>query len=259
MLLGMISPTSGESFIFGKQVHQGNHDIWEKVGYLVEVPYSYPDLTVRENIEIFRRLRFLPDKMAVDQIIDKLQLGQYADRKAKNLSQGNSQRLGLAKALIHNPQILILDEPSNSLDPAGIVEIRELLLDVVANHGVTVFISSHILGEISKIATRIGIIHQGRLIQEVDTDQLVQFRKKSLYLNTYNNDVAVSILAQKGYSFYIAEEGVLETTDNQAIHHPDDIASILVNAGIPPVLLRVGEEDLEQYFLRTIGSNGGIE
>ena len=149
MLLGMINPASGKAFINGKKVYAGNHELWKEIGYLVEVPYSYPNLTVRENLEIIRRLRLLPDNSAVDRIIDQLKLNAYANRKAKNLSLGNAQRLGLAKALIHNPQILILDEPSNGLDPAGIFEIREFLQDLAKNHGVTIFISSHILGEIS--------------------------------------------------------------------------------------------------------------
>ncbi len=172
MLLGMIHPTSGNSFLNGKRVHAGNYSLWRNVGYLVEIPYSYPDLTVAENLEMVRRLRDIPDRSSVDYIIDKLQLGSYRDRLAKNLSLGNAQRLGLAKALLHNPEILILDEPSNGLDPAGIVEIRELLKDLAQNHGATIFISSHILGEISRFATRIGIIHEGRLVQEVDSENL---------------------------------------------------------------------------------------
>jgi len=147
MLLGMIHPTTGESYLNGEKVNARMHNLWNHVGYLVEIPYSYPQLTVRENLEIVRRLRFLPDSRAVDSVIEKLQLGPYHNRKAKNLSLGNAQRLGLAKALIHNPDILILDEPANGLDPAGIVEIRELLRDLAFNKGVTIFISSHILGE----------------------------------------------------------------------------------------------------------------
>jgi ABC-2 type transport system ATP-binding protein len=229
------------------------------VGYLVEVPYSYPELTVRENIEIIRRLRFLPERSAVDAIIDKLQLTQYAERKAKNLSQGNAQRLGLAKALIHNPQILILDEPSNALDPAGIVEIRELLLDMANNQGVTVFISSHILGEISKIATRIGIIHDGRLIQEMDTDKIDQYLEKQLVLGAADKNTVIAVLTGKGYTVNSNHNGALVIKDPDAISHPEKIATIMVNAGAPPTLLKVEVEDLESYFLRTIGMKGGIE
>jgi ABC-2 type transport system ATP-binding protein len=172
MLLGMIRPTTGSAYILDKKVRPDNTDLWKHIGSLVETPSSYPNLTVRENLEIIRRLRFMEDKKATDRIMEKLQLARYANRKAKNLSLGNAQRLGLAKALIHQPDILILDEPTNGLDPAGIHEIREMLKDIATNQGVTIFISSHILGEISRFATRIGIVHEGLLLQEVDTNQL---------------------------------------------------------------------------------------
>jgi ABC-2 type transport system ATP-binding protein len=259
MLLGMIRPTSGASFIYGKQVHAGNHDLWKNVGYLVETPYSYPELTVRENLEITRRLRRLSDRNVVDQVIHRLQLDSYSSQKAKNLSLGNAQRLGLAKALLHHPDILILDEPTNGLDPAGILEIRELLYDLALNKGVTIFISSHILGEISKLATRIGIIHDGHLIQEVDAAQLDFLRHKRLILNALDKKAVSSKLFDSGYSVHLSEEGFLETTDEQAILHPQDIATILVHAGCPPTLLSVVEEDLETYFLRTIGMIGGYQ
>lgn len=253
MLLGMIFPTSGTSFISGKRIASGRYEIWNDVGYLVEIPYSYPELTVRENLEIIRKYRFINDRTAVDSVIKKLKLGEYASRKAKNLSQGNLQRLGLAKALLHNPSILLLDEPTNGLDPAGIVEVRELLQNMVCNNGVTIFISSHILSEISKIATRIGIIHNGLLIQEIDAFQLNQLLQKKLILKTTNKKQALAILEQHNYQINITNEEILEISDKDAICHPDKIATLLVHHGIPPILLKVEEEDLESYFLRTIG------
>jgi ABC-2 type transport system ATP-binding protein len=152
-----------------------------------------------------------------------------------------------------------LDEPSNGLDPAGIVEIRELLKDLAVNHGVTIFISSHILGEISRFATRIGIIHEGRLIQEVDTAQLDQLRRKRLLLNALDKEAVRTMLIKDGYSVNVSEEGILEIKSEKAINHPEDIATMLVHAGLPPTLLRVEVEDLESYFLRTIGMNGGVK
>jgi len=178
LLLGIIRSTSGESYLNGKKVHSGNHELWKNVGYLVEIPYSYPDLTVRENLDIYRRLRLISDPRAVDSIIAQFHLGPYRNIKVKNLSHGNTQRLGLSKAMIHNPDILILDEPANGLDPAGIFELRELLRDLALNKGVTIFISSHLLAEISKLATRIGIIHQGRLVQEITASQFKHFQNK---------------------------------------------------------------------------------
>jgi ABC-2 type transport system ATP-binding protein len=257
MLLGMIRPTFGTAYINDKKISSDNTELWRKVGSLVEIPYSYPELTVQENLEIFRRLHFINDIKIVENIIDKLQLKQYANRKAKNLSLGNNQRLGLAKALIHNPEILILDEPANGLDPAGIFEIREMLSDLAINHKVTIFISSHILGEISKFATRIGIIHQGKLIQELDSSQLDILCKKRLLVNAYDIEMANSILSEKGYDVNKNADAQLEIMNAEAINNPDTIATLMVNSGSPPTLLKVEEEDLESFFLRTIGMKGG--
>ncbi len=259
MLLGMIKPTSGSAYIKGKRVYADNIELWKNVGSLVEVPYSYPDLTVRENLELIRRLRFISDHKSVDRIIDKLKLSTYANRRAKNLSLGNAQRLGLAKALIHNPEILILDEPTNGLDPAGIREIREMFNDLAANQGITIFISSHILGEISRFATRIGIIHEGKLIQEVDAKELDKLCSKKLIINANNTQDASSILLQNGYTLSERKDGIIEVLDEKAINEPDVIATIMVNSDCPPTLLYVEEEDLESYFLRIIESNGGAK
>ena len=254
MLLGIIHPTSGISFICGKRVNAGSYNLWENVGYLVEVPYSYPELTVLENLEIIRRLRHISDTNSVNTIIDKLNLTAYRDRQARYLSLGNAQRLGLAKALLHNPDILLLDEPANGLDPAGIVEIRELLKNLAFNNGVTIFISSHILGEISKLATRIGIIHQGRLVQEVNANQLKHLLCKKLVVDTYDKKAAQARLIKEGYAVNLSKAGIIEITGEKAINHPEEIATILVNVGLPPTLLKVEEENLETYFLRTINN-----
>lgn len=259
MLLGMIRPSSGTAYINETKVTANNTKLWKHIGSLVEVPFSYPELTVRENLEIFRRLRYISDKKSIDIVIEKLQLGSYANRKAKNLSLGNNQRLGLAKALIHNPEILILDEPTNGLDPAGIYEIREMLKDLALNQSVTIFISSHILGEVSRFATRIGIIHEGKLIQELDTSQLEALCKKRLLINTNDIQKAYSILTQKGYFVEKTINNHIEIRNEDAINKPDTIATIMVNAGCPPTLLKVEEEDLESYFLRAIGMKGGIK
>jgi ABC-2 type transport system ATP-binding protein len=255
MLLGMIRPTTGSAFILGEEVSADSCKLWEKVGYLVETPYSYPELTVWENLEIMRRLRKIPDIKSVDAVIDKLRLTSYRNRKVKHLSLGNAQRLGLAKAFLHNPDILILDEPANGLDPVGIVEIRELFKDLASNHGVTIFISSHILGEISKFATRIGIIHEGRLIREVNTDELKHLLNKRLVINARDKEAVKSKLIGEGYSVNLSKDGNLEVKDDKAIDHPENIAIILVNAGFAPTLLKVEEEDIESYFLRIIGGN----
>jgi ABC-2 type transport system ATP-binding protein len=255
MLLGMIRPTSGQSYLNGTRIHAANRGIWSSVGYLVEVPVSYPELTVAENLEIVRRFRFLSDTNAVATVMEKLHIGQYRDRRAKDLSLGNAQRLGLAKAIMHSPEILILDEPANGLDPAGIVEIRELLSSLAHEQGITIFVSSHILGEISKFATRIGIIHDGALIQELNLDQLEQTRNRRLLIDVRDKNGALSFLAAHGYDAAVAGDGCIEIRDRSTIDHPDKVNGLLVQAGFPPVMLRTDEEDLETYFFRAIGKN----
>ncbi len=257
MLLGMIKPTSGQSFLCNEEVTAHNGEIWNRVGHLVEIPYSYPNLTVKENLEIVARLRQLTGNHAINKIIKTLNLEPYANRKVRNLSMGNNQRLGLAKALIHQPEILILDEPTNGLDPAGIFEIRELLLSLVKNQGVTIFISSHILGEISKFATRIGIIHNGKMIRELDTPQLELLSKKKLKLKTNLIESTLVLLNSNNYHHCHHINSHIEVFDDRAIAHPEEIATLLVNNQQAPSLLHVEEEDLESYFLRTIGLESG--
>ena len=135
-LLGMVHPDAGSVRVLGQAVGPGGRGPWRQVGHLVEAPAAYPELTVRENLEIARRLHHMPDAGAVARIIERLGLASYADRKAGALSTGNLQRLGLARALLHEPALVILDEPANGLDPAGVVEIRELLGELARQRGV---------------------------------------------------------------------------------------------------------------------------
>ncbi len=255
MLLGMIKPASGEAYIKGIKVDAGKYGIWKDVGYMVEMPYAYPELTVRENLEMFSSLRGLKGKESVDTVIEKLRLVEYADRKSKNLSLGNAQRLGLAKALIHNPEILILDEPANGLDPAGIVEIRELLT-ALAKGGTAIFISSHILNEIAKMADRIGIIHEGRLVQESDFESLDKLRYKKLRIGVKDVNGAMKLLLKSGYSAKQEDGGIINADNDAALLNPEKAAELLVKAGFPPYMLKVEEEGLEEYFLRIIGMDG---
>jgi ABC-2 type transport system ATP-binding protein len=171
MMLSLLKPTSGSVYLLGRRVDFGSCELWEKVGFLEEAS-CYPGLTVEENLDIARRMQRLGDKQCITRVIQKLSLNAHRNKKAKHLSMGNRQRLGLAKAMLHNPEILVLDEPINGLDPAGVMEIREILLDLSKNHGVTVFLSSHLLEELAKLADRIGIIHEGKLVREVTMAEL---------------------------------------------------------------------------------------
>jgi ABC-2 type transport system ATP-binding protein len=257
VLLGMVKPTSGEACVLGHRIRHGGPNPWGSVGYLVETPDAYPELTVRENLEAMRRLRPGTRHEAVERAIQRLGLSAYADRRTGALSHGNAQRLGLAKALLHEPELLILDEPASGFDPAGIVEIRELLLDLVRNRGVTVFMSSHILAEVARLADRIGIIHQGRLLQELDSSQLERDRWRRLVVKAGDNQAALAVLLGAGFSCSIGSNGVIEVQDLAAMERPDKIATLLVQAGQAPTRLAVEEEDLEHYFLRLVGMTSG--
>lgn len=256
MLLGMVKPTSGEACVLGTRIRVGERKPWASVGYLVETADAYPELSVHENLEAMRRLRPGTPPKAVEHVIERLGLAPYADRRAGTLSLGNAQRLGLAKALLHNPSLLILDEPANGLDPAGIVEIRNLLIELAREEGVTVFMSSHILGEVSRLAKRIGIIHQGRLLQEIDVDELERNRRRRLVLGARDAQGARAVLAAAGFCADAMADGNIAVKDQAAMDQPDDIAARLVLAGYAPTKLNVEEEDLEHYFLRLVGMDG---
>ncbi len=259
MLLGMIKPTRGTAHVLQTRVRLGNCKPWASVGYLVEMPRAYPELTVVENLEVARRLHPGTPPQAIGQIIERLSLAEYAGRRAGTLSSGNAQRLGLAKALLHGPKLLILDEPANDLDPAGIVEIRQLLLELTRQQGVTVFMSSHILAEVSRLAKRIGIIHNGRLLQELNINELERNRRRRLLLRAREVEQAHRALIAAGQPAEILQDGTIELKNASSVERPDDIASLLVQAGTPPTQLMIEEEELEQYFLRLVGMDGGLQ
>jgi ABC-2 type transport system ATP-binding protein len=248
-LLGMIRPSEGNVQVLGQALGPSGRGPWAQVGHLVESPSAYPELSVRENLEIAKRLHAVSVSNAVTRVIDRLALASYADRKAGTLSMGNLQRLGLARALLHEPELLILDEPANGLDPAGVVEIRELLASLAREKGVTIFMSSHILTEVDRLATRIGVIHDGRLIEELDTHKLEQLRAKRLEVRVRDLEAAQISLQSAGYKFIRMDETIV-IDSAYAIEHPDDIARILVNAGNPPTRLAVEQQNLEEHFLQ---------
>src|SRR3990172_3517943 len=202
-LLGMVRPTGGEVSLFGRPLGGNGGGPWQRVGHLVESPAAYPELTVRENLEIARRLHGIASTSATKQAIERFALAPYADVRAQTLSSGNLQRLGLARAFLHEPELVLLDEPAKGLDPAGVVEVRELLRTLAREQGVTIFMSSHILAEVDRLATRIGIIHKGRLIEELDAHVLEHHRKTRLSVDARNRAAARAALEAAGYAVLI--------------------------------------------------------
>jgi ABC-2 type transport system ATP-binding protein len=249
LVLGMVHPSQGAVRVLGQPIGAGGRGPWGRVGHMVEYPAAYPQLTVYENLEIARRLQRVADADATRRVLGRLGLGPYADRKAGQLSTGNLQRLGLARALLHQPELLILDEPANGLDPAGVAEIRQLLHVLAHDRGVAIFMSSHILPEVDRLATRLGIIHKGRLIEELDADRLEALRRRRLEIRAGDLQAARNALQAGDFQVNLVD-GTILLDEPRAVEHPDEVARILCAAGVPPTRLAVTQEDLESHFLR---------
>jgi ABC-2 type transport system ATP-binding protein len=249
MLLGLVRPSAGHVTLLGAPVGPGSQSVFAEVGCLVESATAYPNLTVRENLEIQRRLKYAPAD-SVSQAIESMRLGEYADRRAERLSLGNRQRLALARALLGEPRLLVLDEPANALDPAGIVYVRGLLRRLADERGVTLFLSSHILTEVALIADRIGIINAGKLVKELDRDALRAGSRAYVEVVVSNPDRAVAILAERLGILRVERmrEGGLRLFDG--LDRVAEIARVLVGEGLELTHLAAAGEDLETYFMK---------
>ncbi len=267
LLLGMIGATSGHVEVLGERVRRaggwvgaagGGRVLWGRIGYLVEEATAYPELTVRENLEVARRLQGMPDDRAVEREIDRLGLAPFVDRRAGTLSSGNLQRLALARAFLHEPELIVLDEPTVGLDPAGVVEIRDLLRSLVAERGVTLFMSSHALTEVERLATRVGVVHGGRLVAELSAEELSRRRGRQLEVGARDPGAAEAALRGAGYEVRRADStAALRLDDPRALERPEEVARLLVEAGAPPTRLAVVQEDMESFFLALTGEGGG--
>ena len=252
-LLGLLAPSAGEIRLLGTRVDGGRTpaELWRQVGYLVEGPGLYPTLTVGDHLAMAARYRHPPPD-AVARVVEQLALGRFVDVAARTLSLGNRQRLGLALALVHRPRLVVLDEPVNGLDPAGVVEVRQLIRSL-ADDGVTVFMSSHLIAEVARLADRVGVIHGGRLVDELDAGQLAGPRR---LVSTFRSpDGARCALAALRAEHIEANPSsadpatTVESADPRALGAPDRVARIIVAAGAPPTSLTVEHVDLENLFL----------
>ncbi len=253
-ILGMIRPSGGRVSVLGQPVGPGGRGPWAKVGHLVERPAVYPELTVAENLEVARRLHGVREARATSRAMELFGLTSQAGRRAGALSTGNLQRLGLARALLHDPELVVLDEPANGLDPAGVVEIRQLLMSLARERGVTVFMSTHILAEVDRLATRIGIIHHGRLIEELGMEALERRRSRRLVIDAPDRERARQVLVDAGYAVTTEEgSGQLLLAETRAVESPETVVAALAAAGAPPGHVAVEHEDLERHFLRLTG------
>jgi len=251
MLLGLIHPNAGLVTIFGKSIREDRLEILGRLGAMVEQPSFYPHLTGRENLEIIRCLRGL-QKQSIAEALAIVKLEDAANRQAKHYSTGMKQRLGLAIALMGQPELLILDEPTNGLDPAGIHEMRDLIISLPEEFGITVFLSSHLLNEVEQVATQIGIIRKGELIFQGNPETLQAQLNESVVVSVDQPDKAKAVLAEAGWT--------VQRNGSQKLHVPANgqsdaaiINSQLLIAGVSVYQISLERPSLEDVFLKVTG------
>jgi len=244
MLLGLISPTNGRTLIYDQDV-QTHHAVLRRVGAIVEGATAYPFLSGRDNLEVLARSSGYFDRSRIDLLLKQVGLQERANQRVRGYSQGMKQRLGLAQALLHDPDLLILDEPTNGLDPAGIQEFRQFARDLVDKYGKTVCLSSHLLNEVEQVCDRVAIVHRGELIREGVVADLLS-RQAKLRVVVSPNEKAKDILQSH---WPVSSDGN-RALMVQAVH--DDIPRIvrlLVEQAIDIYEITPQRQTLEEYFL----------
>ncbi|NRY60806.1 ABC transporter ATP-binding protein [Clostridium beijerinckii] len=253
MIMGLIRPTVGEIELFSQGITKQNRNLFQRIGSMIEYPGFYPNLTAGENLEIHRRMMGIQDKESIINALKITGIQDVKNKKVKEFSLGMKQRLGIARAILHHPEFLILDEPTNGLDPSGIKEIRELILDLCHTQEITFLISSHILSEIQQMATTIGIIHKGELLEEIGYDELQKRNRHYINIKVDDDKKASIILEQKLKinDYVIWEKNNLRVYEN--LEQASDINKILVSNDLRVDELCVKADSLEDYFLKLTG------
>lgn len=253
LITGLIHKSGGEIELLGANEENELNKARTMVGSLIESPSLYTNMTARENLEVSRLVRNIPGKKCIDEVLELVGLKDVEKKKVKNFSLGMRQRLGIANALMGNPKLLILDEPINGLDPMGIVEIRELLKKINKEKDMTILISSHILSELSELATTYGIISNGKLIEEITAKQLSEKCRQYIDLKVDNTARAVILLERE---LGISDYEVLEDSNIKVFSNLDNVGevnSLLSRSGIIVESISVKGENLEEYFMNKVG------
>lgn len=253
MLLGLIKETKGEVMVFGKSIKKERLDILKRVGSMVETPSYYGHLTAYENLEVTRKLVGV-EKSEITRVLEIVKLVDVQHKAVKKFSLGMKQRLGIAQALLGNPDLLILDEPTNGLDPSGIIEVRELIKSLPEKYGITVLISSHILSEIELMATHVGIINKGKLLFQGTMEDLRDKQKAEIQLEAEPKDEVET---------YLTDSGIPFTKDQRFLYfdaglQPAKINRELILNGYEVHQLMMKKHSLEEIFLSIIGSKEGM-
>lgn len=252
MAAGLAAPSTGSMTLFGSSDLEKQRI---RIGTLIENPGIYPGMTAQENMEAVRRSLGIPDRRRVDEMLTLTGLSDTGKKKTKHFSMGMKQRLGIAISLLRNPDFLILDEPINGLDPAGIKEVRDLLLRLNREKQITILISSHILGELSKIATHYGIIRNGSLIEEFDANELNQRCRRCLKLSVGEPQQASSILERflDIHNYDVPQPGMLRVFER--LDASAKINQVLVQNGVSLRESYLAGQDLEGYFMELLGGS----
>lgn len=251
MILGLVRPTAGSISVFGKEVNGHNRlDMLKQVGSLIESPSYYGHLTGEENLKVVQTLRGVPEK-DVYEVLEIVRLEGQRSKKVAHYSLGMKQRLGLAAALLGFPRLLILDEPTNGLDPAGIQEMRELICSLPARFGMTVLVSSHLLSEIDQMADHVGIIREGELVFQDTLETLHRHSRHNLALRTGDNEGALKLLHQSRVPCAQEEDYILLPR----LDDPDAAKLIryLIGHGVDVLRLEERQKSLEDIFLKLTG------
>ena len=247
LLLGLLRNQEGKIEIFNHQFTSHRLEILKRLGSLIEQPSLYGHLTAKENLEIYRRV-YKCDKSRIQEVLKTVGLESTGKKKARQFSLGMKQRLSIAIALLHQPELLILDEPTNGLYPNGIIEVRELMKKLNKEFGTTVLVSSHILNEVERMATHVGIIHKGQMLFQGTLPELQQMKTKqvSLEVETSNNSKAFEILQQQFAVHQQHDKILIPYRDKQ---QAADVNKLLVRNGLDVYLLQPQQSDLEQLFI----------
>nr|WP_288974130.1 ATP-binding cassette domain-containing protein [uncultured Blautia sp.] len=256
MILGLATITSGEVDVFGRNIKGNEKRIYPRIGAIIETPGFYPNLTGTENLEIFAKLRGTAAPDAVKSALEVVGLPYKGKKLFSKYSLGMKQRLGIANAILHDPELLILDEPTNGLDPIGIAEMRDFIKNLSAMHGKTILISSHILSEIALLADDIGIIDHGVLLEESSMEELEKKNRKYILLNVSDVPKALLILER---GFHVKEYSVQDEQTLRLYDTTLDMAAInkaLVVQDVAVVRSQLCNDTLEDYFKRITGGEG---
>lgn len=256
MLGGLIYPTSGTISIFGESDEKGLAKARSRMSFMIETPYAKGDMTARENLEKQRIQKGIPNKERVNEVLEIVGLSDTGEKKVKNFSLGMRQRLGIAIALLPKPEIMIMDEPINGLDPEGIVEIRELLKKLNKEEHITIVISSHILSELSLLCTDYIFIQKGTIRQTFTSEELSKVCQEYYKIHTNKDELALAILQDKlkVTQFDVAEDGSIHLYEK--LEDLELISKTLYENGVVPVELSMNEANLEEFYMQMIGGEG---